>query len=73
MYNLIENSNNHSKTSGGLWQHCTITNSESFNGTFHGTYVINLDDCKSIRTYWIGLHVNGGDITYFDSFGVQHM
>ena len=35
--------------------------------------VINLDDHKSIRTHWIALYVNGNNITYFDSFGVEHI
>ena len=34
------------------------------------TYVINLDECKSLRTHWIALFVNGENVTYFDSFGV---
>ena len=44
-----------------------------------GKYVINLDKCKSIRTHWIALYVNGNngrasqDAIYFDSFGVDHI
>ena len=34
-------------------------------------YVINLDEFKSIGNDWIALYVNGNDITYFDSFGVE--
>ena len=33
----------------------------------------NPDECKSIETHLIALHVNGDDITYFDSFGVEHI
>ena len=36
-------------------------------------YVINLDEFKSIETHWIALYVNGIDIIYFDSFGVEHI
>ena len=36
-------------------------------------YVINLDEYKSIRTHWLNLIVNGNIITYFDSFGVEHI
>ena len=36
-----------------------------------GTYVINLDEFKSIGTHWIALYVNGNNATYFDSFGVE--
>ena len=36
-------------------------------------YVINLDEYKSIATHWIALHVNAENLTYFDSFGVEHI
>ena len=52
---------------------------------FHGTYsrnnlpeikddsyVINLGEYESIESHWIVLHVNGDNVTYFDSFGVEH-
>ena len=35
-----------------------------------GTYVINLDDFKSIGTLWIDSYVNGNNMVYFDSFEV---
>ena len=35
--------------------------------------MINLDELKSIEIHWITLYVNGNDITYFDSFGVEHI
>ena len=35
-----------------------------------GTYVINLDEYKSIGTNWIALYVSASNITYFDNFGV---
>ena len=38
-----------------------------------GTYVINLDDFKSIGTHRITLHVNDNNIICFDSFGVEHI
>ena len=37
-----------------------------------GSYVINLDELKSIETLWIALYVNGYNIIYFESFGVEH-
>ena len=37
------------------------------------TYVINLDEHESIRTHWIALYVNDNNVTYFDSFGVEHI
>ena len=33
----------------------------------------NLDQFKSIRTYWIVLYVNANNIVYFNSFGVEHI
>ena len=38
-----------------------------------GAYVINLDEFTSIRTHCIALYVNGNNIMYFDSFGVEHI
>ena len=37
------------------------------------TYVINLDEYRSIGTHWIALYVNAKKVTYFDSFGVKHI
>ena len=36
-------------------------------------YVINLDEHSDIGTHWIALYVNAKTITYFDSFGVEHI
>ena len=36
-------------------------------------YVINLDEYKPIETHWIALYVNAKNVTYFDSFGVEHI
>ena len=38
-----------------------------------GTYIINLDEYESIGTHWIALYVNAKNLTYFDSFGVEHV
>ena len=38
-----------------------------------GAYVINLDEHYDIGTHWIALYVNVETITYFDSFGVEHI
>ena len=38
-----------------------------------GTYLINLDDFKSIGTHWLALYVKGNNIIYFDSFGTEHI
>ena len=36
-------------------------------------YVINLDEYEPIGTHWIVLFVNGNNIMYFDSFGVENI
>ena len=38
-----------------------------------GAHVISLDEFKSIGIHWIALCVNGNNITYFDSFGVEQI
>ena len=40
--------------------------------TKDGAYIINLDEYESIGTHWIALYVNGDNVTYFESFGVEH-
>ena len=58
-------------------------NEPRFNGVFsrdnlpnnikNGAYVINLDEYHDIGTHWIALYVNNKTLTYFDSFGVEHI
>ena len=38
-----------------------------------GVDVINLDEYSDIGTHWAALYVKNNDITYFDSFGVEHI
>ena len=38
-----------------------------------GAYVINLDEYSDIGTYWVALYVHNDDVTYFNSFGVEHI
>ena len=38
-----------------------------------GAYVINLDEYHDIGTHWPALYANNKTITYFDSFGVEHI
>ena len=35
--------------------------------------MIILDEFKSIGIHWIALYVNGNNIIYFDSFGVENI
>ena len=58
-------------------------NEPKFNGVFsrdnlsntikNGAYVINLDEYHDIGTHWIAMCVNNKTVTYFDSFGVEHI
>ena len=57
-------------------------NESKFNGVFSrdnipnkikdGAYVINLDEYSDIGTHWIASWINI-NVTYFDSFGVEHI
>ena len=38
-----------------------------------GAYVINLDENSDFGTHWIALYVKAKTITYFDSFGIEHI
>ena len=54
-----------------------------FNGVFSrdnlpkeikgGAYVINLDEYADTGTNWIALFYMTHEVTYFDSFGVEHI
>ena len=58
-------------------------NEPRFNGVFsrdnlpnaikNGAYIINLYEYHDIGTHWVALYVNSKTITYFDSFGVEHI
>ena len=39
----------------------------------NGAYVINLDEYHNIGTHWVALYANHKTVTYFDSFGVEHI
>ena len=36
-------------------------------------YIINLHEYSDIGAHWIALYVNNKTVTYFDSFGVEHI
>ena len=58
-------------------------NEPKFNGVYSrdnlprikdGADVINLDEYSDIGTHWVALWVNNSNnVTYFDSFGVEHI
>ena len=41
--------------------------------TKDGVYVINLNEFKSIGSHRIALYMNAENVTYFDSFGFEHI
>ena len=38
-----------------------------------GVYIINLDEYSDIGTHWVALYVQNNNVTYFNSFGVEHI
>ena len=57
-------------------------NESKFNGVYSRNnlakikdeaFIINPDESESIGTYWVTLYVNYNNVTYFDSFGVEHI
>ena len=38
-----------------------------------GAYTINDDEYESTGTHWNDLYLNAKNLTYFDSFGVEHI
>ena len=38
-----------------------------------GSSVINLDEYSGIGTHWIALYVRNTDVTYSNTFGVEHI
>ena len=57
-------------------------NEPRFNGVYSrdnlteikdGSYAINLDEYSDIVIHCVALYVHDDDVTYFDSFGVEHI
>ena len=38
-----------------------------------GEYILTLDESSDIETHWIALYALNNNVTYFDSFGVEHI
>ena len=36
-------------------------------------YIVNLDEYSNIETHWITLYALNNNVTYFHSFGVEHI
>ena len=45
---------------------------DNLNEIKDGAYV-NLHEYSDIGTHWVALHVHNDDVTYFDSFDVEHI
>ena len=43
------------------------------NNIKYGAYVINIDEYHDTGTHWVALYVNNNIVTYFYSFGVEHI
>ena len=66
---------------GTLQKYCK--NEPRFNGVFSrkslpkkikdAAYLINLDEYADVDTHWIALFCKRSEITYFNSFGVEHV
>ena len=65
-----------------IWNTKILSNKPQFNGVYSrnnlskikdGAYIINLDKYESRATHWIALHMNAENVTYFASFGVEHI
>ena len=57
-------------------------NEPRFNGVYsrdnlqkikNGAYIVNLDEYYNIGTHWVALYVKNNDVTYFNSFRVEHI
>ena len=57
-------------------------NEPRFNGVYSrdnlpkikdGAYIIIFDQYSDIGTHWVALYVVNNDVSYFDSFGVEHI
>ena len=55
----------------GVFSRDTLPNNN--NNIKNGAYVINLDEYHDIGTHWVALYLNNKTVTYFDSFGVEHI
>ena len=64
----IQNSNENESRFNGAYSRDNLSNKIK-----DRAYVINLDEYSDIGTHWIALYVKNNDITYFYSFGAEHI
>ena len=57
-------------------------NESRFNGVYSrdylpkinkGAYIINIDEYSDIETHWVALWLDNHDVSYFNTFGVEHI
>ena len=53
--------------------HCVYSRDDSSAKIKDGAYITNLDEYSDIRTHWVDLYVQNNYVTYFVSFGVEHI
>ena len=56
----------------GVFSRDNLPERSSTNKIKNGAYVINFDEYHDIGTHWVALYANNKNVTYFDSFGVEH-
>ena len=56
----------------GVFSRDNLPNNNN-NNIKNGAYVINIDEYHDIGTHWVALYANSKTVTYFDSFGVEHI
>ena len=39
----------------------------------NGAFVVNYDEYSGVGLHWITLYILNNNVTYFDSFGVEHI
>ena len=57
------------------WKFNGVYSRDNLPGIKNGAYIINLDEYSGIGTHWVSLWINNNsnNVTYFDSFGVEHI
>ena len=45
----------------------------NFSKINYRAYIINFVEYESLGTHWIALYVIAENVTYFDSFGIEHI
>ena len=50
-----------------------VCSRDNLTETKDGAYVLNLDEYSDIGAQWFALYVYNDDVTYFDSFDVEHI